>query len=95
MSQRIARLTNKILSRAEEDFETDLIFHHDFRKGLAGIEHEERKLESSYEHCIHANTGEDTYSSVAAPTSGEINDSFDNLSDFPDDCLLGHSIVIS
>ena len=26
-------------------------------------EYEERKSESSYEHCIHANTGEDTYSS--------------------------------
>ena len=45
MSQSIARITNKILARAEEDFETDLIFHNDFRKGLAGIEHEERKLE--------------------------------------------------
>lgn len=46
MSQKIAKLTNKIMTMAQDpNLETDLIFNQYFRKGLAGIEYEERKLE--------------------------------------------------
>ena len=45
MSQKVARITNKIIAMAEEDFETDLVLDQGFRKGLPGIEYEERKLE--------------------------------------------------
>ena len=46
MSQSVARLTNKIIADAENvTEEIDMIFHQDFRKGLTGIENEQRKKE--------------------------------------------------
>ena len=46
MSHSVARLTNKIIADAENvTEEIDMIFHQDFRKGLTGIENEQRKKE--------------------------------------------------